>query len=390
MPSKNPRAWVEDTWYKRDKTPSARHGRGRRWRVRVFTPMGKTATESYERKTDAEQRRDELNAQFVTGTWADPKAGRVAVGVVLDKLMETKDVKGKTLRDYESLLKTHIRPRWGDTPVKAVQKSDVQLWVATMRKGGLSASRTRKSLLLLNEALELAVDDRLINVNPAARVKGPKQGEKREGRPLTLDQILSTTQAFKRPSDRALFLTLVLTGLRWGEASALQVGSVDLDLNKLTIWRTYSDSGQGGKVIEEITKNKERRWAPLSETLKRELLPLMKDKGPAADLFTAPQGGVVLEGNWLHRVFRPALRQAGIAEPKDYRIHDLRHTFASLNAKNGISPKELQRVLGHKTLAITTDTYMHLYEDDFGGLRESLDKAMRPLAQAPKESEPAT
>ncbi|WP_157983927.1 tyrosine-type recombinase/integrase [Nesterenkonia muleiensis] len=116
----------------------------------------------------------------------------------------------------------------------------------------------------------------------------------------------------------------------------------------------------------------------------------MKDKEPAANLFTAPQGSVVLEGKWLHRVFRPALKQAGIAEPKDYRIHDLRHTFASLNAKNGISPKELQRVLSHKTLAITTDTYMHLYEDDFGDLRESLDKAMHQLAQATQEPEPST
>lgn len=182
--------------------------------------------------------------------------------------------------------------------------------------------------------------------------------EKREGRPLTLDQIPSTAKAFKPPSDRAPFLTLVRTGLRRGKASALQAGSVDFELNKLTIWRTHSYSGEGGKVIEEVTKNKERRWAPLPETLKRELLPLMKDKDPGADLFAAPQGGVVFEGNWLHRVFRPALKKAGIAEPKGYRIHDRKHTFASPNAKNGISPKELQRVLGHKTLAITTDTYI--------------------------------
>ena len=80
-------------------------------------------------------------------------------------------------------------------------------------------------------------------------------------------------------------------------------------------------------------------------------------------------------------LFRPALGKAGIVNPKDYRIHDLRHTFASLNAKNGIAPKELQKVLGHKTLAFTTDTYMHLYQDDFGGLRESLDRAMRPLQE---------
>ncbi|GAA1455434.1 tyrosine-type recombinase/integrase [Nesterenkonia lacusekhoensis] len=66
-------------------------------------------------------------------------------------------------------------------------------------------------------------------------------------------------------------------------------------------------------------------------------------------------------------LFRPALGKADIANSKDYRIHDLRHAFASVNAKNGIAPKELQKVLGHKTLAITTDTYMHPCQEDFGG-----------------------
>jgi hypothetical protein len=95
--------------------------------------------------------------------------------------------------------------------------------------------------------------------------------------------------------------------------------------------------------------------------------------GPDALVFGMPQGGPLRASKWGERYFRPAARAAGL--PKDLRVHDLRHTAASLAIRENASVKIVQAMLGHRSATQTLDRYGHLYPSDLDALAERLDRA---------------
>jgi integrase len=97
------------------------------------------------------------------------------------------------------------------------------------------------------------------------------------------------------------------------------------------------------------------------------------------DALVFTSGGKPLRGsNWRRRVWFPALEAAGL--PKDRRIHDLRHTCASLLIDQGHSPKSIQAHLGHSSIAVTLDVYGHLYPEE----REKIAAGLEATYQAAK------
>jgi len=90
-------------------------------------------------------------------------------------------------------------------------------------------------------------------------------------------------------------------------------------------------------------------------------------------VFTAPQGGPLRIGNFRRRVWWPALEKAEL--PRSTRIHDLRHTCASLLIRRGVHPKAIQHHLGHASAQITKDRYAHLLPDQFDDVATKLDSA---------------
>ena len=87
------------------------------------------------------------------------------------------------------------------------------------------------------------------------------------------------------------------------------------------------------------------------------------------------------ESKFLEQIFHPAAARAGL--PKDLRMHDLRHTAASLMIREGASIKAVQKVLGHKSATVTLDRYGHLYPDELEDLARRLDEAQRRAQQVP-------
>jgi integrase len=94
---------------------------------------------------------------------------------------------------------------------------------------------------------------------------------------------------------------------------------------------------------------------------------------PAPDtlLFTAPKGGPLRIANFRQRVWWPSLESAGL--PRSIRIHDMRHTCASLLIRQGVHPKAIQHHLGHSSINITMDRYGHLLPDQYDDLASQLD-----------------
>ena len=130
-----------------------------------------------------------------------------------------------------------------------------------------------------------------------------------------------------------------------------------------------------GRLAWGPTKTGERRTVPLPHFLAEQLGADLADRphSPGDLVFTMPAGGPMRASRWGERYFRPAVAAAGL--PENLRLHDLRHTAASLAIRENASVKIVQAMLGHRSATQTLDRYGHLYPSDLDALADRLDRA---------------
>ncbi len=186
---------------------------------------------------------------------------------------------------------------------------------------------------------------------------------------LTHRQVLDL--ASKAGAWRLLVLVLGYTGLRWGEATALRVCDIDLDRRRADIRRAFSNVG--GRIVLGTPKSHQSRSVPIPRFIAAEIETAIVGKRTDDLLFTMPGGSVVRLSNWRQATFLPARDQAGLSTR--FRIHDLRHTAASLMIQAGYPPKMLQEIMGHASITTTLDLYGHLYPGDMDRYADRLDSA---------------
>ena len=266
-----------------------------------------------------------------------------------------------------------------------------------MWRSGLATSSGRrsgrptieKSHHVLRTMFTESVRDGRSLYNPASGVKTPDYDE-REPFFMTAAQVDQIVQAADR-RERALIYFLAQTGLRIGEASALRIRRLDLEHGKVLVRENSAEVG--GKKITGKTKTKKNRAVYISKELSAELNAHLAAYGsrradgtldPDAYVFTAPGGGQVRQNNYRERVFQRAARQAGVVrrgedgEVEVPRVHDLRHTFASIAAANGYTLHEVKEALGHSDIGITSSLYLHLFPDDKREKAQRLGKLIAP------------
>jgi integrase len=158
---------------------------------------------------------------------------------------------------------------------------------------------------------------------------------------------------------------------RWGEATALRVCDIDLARRRIDVRRAFSDVG--GHVVLGTPKSHQSRTVPVPRFLARELSAATTGKHTDDLVFTMSSGSVLRLSNWRRATFLPARARAGLSDR--FRIHDLRHTAASLMIQAGYPPKMLQEILGHATITTTLDLYGHLYPGDMDRYADRLDSA---------------
>jgi integrase len=174
---------------------------------------------------------------------------------------------------------------------------------------------------------------------------------------------------------RPLVLTLAYTGIRFGEATSLRVGNLDMAARRLSITRSATGVAGAG-VVESDTKNHTTRVVPIPGILAEQLGNLLDGRAPDALVFPSHKGGFLTstEFRW---VFDQAAKAAGL---NGVVPHSLRHTAASLAIRVGANIKVVQRMLGHKTATMTLDLYGHLYDGDLGPVADGMDAGARAAA----------
>ena len=120
-------------------------------------------------------------------------------------------------------------------------------------------------------------------------------------------------------------------------------------------------------------KSHQSRAVPVPQFIAAELAVAITGLGPDALAFTMPGGSVVRLSNWRRAVFLPARARAGLSDR--LRVHDLRHTAASLMIQAGYPPKMLQEIMGHASITTTLDLYGHLYPGDMDRYADRLNEA---------------
>lgn len=310
-------------------------------------------------------------------------------------------IEERTRVDYRRVYKRHIEPTLGTYPLGAIDSVAVATLINKLDKDGRSGKTIANIHGILSASLNAAVADRKIALdhNPCKGMRLPRGNEAEidEAHFLTHAEYnaLEDVLADKWPRWVPLVRTLVGTGMRWSEATALRVGEVDLEgLPTIRIIRsTKWVPGEGHKDGVPKTK-KSRRTIIAPPQVVEVIAPLLEGRARDDLVFTAVRGGRVRHSAFYRLVWRKAWREVALAgvdqdDPKavaaaldkygDFpRIHDLRHTFASWAIEMGIGLEAIQDQLGHESILTTRKIYGHLQP----AMREALADAMyRALAQ---------
>ena len=335
-----------------------------RYRARIKHHGREVATRVFDRKRDAEVWEEDQKRRLRIGEWFDPRRGRASLSLVAEDWTASRyALKRNTQIADDVAWSRHIEPRFGKAPVASITSADVATWVGRLVAGGCAPATASRYLATFRSLLAFAVQDGRVAINVAASVKTPSAGRvRREGQFLTMEQVGDLVTAC-RGEYAELVQVLALAGLRWGELAGLRVGDrVRVPGDGLRLQRAVLASSSKGDLFVDTLKNKRARTVPLVEGL----LPLVDrwsaGKGDDAWLFGAPRGGPLSESNWKRAVNWAEATRA-IGQP-GLRVHDLRHTCASVWLGAGADPKVVQRILGHASAAMTMDLYGHLIDQN--------------------------
>jgi integrase len=350
---------------------------GKRYRVRYRKPdHAQTDKRGFKTKREAELFAATVEIAKATGEYIDPALSKVTVGQLVDRWLAGKKVLKPSAYDpLPRAWKNHVAPRWASREIRSIEPSEVQEWVAEIH-ALRSAATTLRALGVLAGILDMAVNDGRIKRNPARNIKNrPSKPKKKAGRSyLTFQQLELLARCSSRPT---LVRILGLTGLRWGEATALRIR--DVDQMRRRLHAEENAVTVNGVVHVGTLKGAEDRWVPYPALLVPEIAQAAGVREAASLLFSGPHG------THLRRVengtgwFEGAVSRAQMIDPTFPRVtpHDLRHTAASLAVRAGANVKVLQRMLGHQSASMTLDTYADLFDDDLESVAAKLDEAAR-------------
>lgn len=270
-------------------------------------------------------------------------------------------LKQNTWKGYEIILKLHLVPEWGSKRLGEITRADVKTLILKKQNEGLKPGTVQNILVLASGIFTYAVESDLLPANPAHRLGRyiRKEDARKDVRPLSREQVAAFLKGVEEhyPDYYALFLCAFRTGMRLGELLGLRWCDVNFDGNLLQIQRSYSHGHFS------TPKSKKFRQVDMSDQLKAalwshraRLLGDFEGKLPEP-LFPAPDGGYIDGTNLRNRVFFKLLRKLDFPR---FRIHDARHTFASLLLQQGAPIHYVRDQLGHASIQTTVDVYGHL------------------------------
>ena len=287
-------------------------------------------------------------------------------------------LKAKTAATYAGVMRARVLPALGDIRLARLRSSDIQGWINGMLAAGLSVSRVRQCHVLLAQALDWAVRDGLLAVNPSRSVQLPRL-ERRE-RPWLEPAVIDSLAAACAPPDDLAILLMGYQGLRFGELAGLRRRNVDLMHGRLSVTDTLMELG--GKLITDTPKSHQARVMPLVDHLVEPLAQHLATvpPEPEAYLFQGDRGGLLRHAHWLKAVWKPACAEVGVV---GVTPHGLRHSTGKMLANSGVPTVVIKLIMGHASAAFTMDAYGHASAADLDAAADALGDYRRRTLTRP-------
>jgi integrase len=359
---------------------------GRRKRISVYVKTEREALDELNKLRDQHRR----GIPITTTTWtvADYMA------YWLEHIAEP-SIRRTTYATYEGDVRLHIIPGIGKRKLKTLQASDIRFWLTQLRTrcqccaqskdanrttpqccakadpecchAVLSSSSIRHVLRVLRAALQDAVNEELLSRN-VARLVQLRVTDERKVRSFTRAEALSFLKVAEQHRLYALWAVALAMGLRRGEALGLAWADVDLDDGRLTIRRALHRV-DGELRLEQVKTEASVAVlpipAPLVSILRGHRSRQLEERFAAGSewqdtglVFTSATGKF-LEPRNINRVFHTLCARADVPQ---LRVHDLRHSCATLLFTMGVPPATVQRILRHSSITVTTGTYVEVIE----------------------------
>jgi len=342
-------------------------------------------------KKEAEKRLSELLTQLDTGAFVKP--GKITLGEFSQQWLRDyvwPNLSPATARGYEFIVKSHLAPALGNIVLNQLRPEAIQHYISEKQKANLSAQTVRHHYMTLHGILQSAVKWGLLSRNPGDAVTPPRV-HRPELNIWNEDDIHTFLDAAKDSPHYTLFFTALYTGMRRNELLGLRWGDIDFMLGQIQVSRSLQCLRSGEIDFRPPKTASGRRTIALSasailalkehrerQKLERTMLGLPESDN---DLIFSQFDGKPLLPNSVTHAWIKLVKKAGV---RPIRLHDARHTHASLMLKQGIHPKIVQERLGHASIQITLDTYSHVAP----GLQEVAAKRFDELLNNTPENEP--
>lgn len=344
--------------------------RGNSYRIMVsYFEDGKRqqVTKTTHSKRQAEKLKTEMLAEIDKGTFIKPV--NLTVGAFLNQWLDgyvRSTVSSKTHKLYSYITRVHLIPAFGSLPLQQLRPQHIQALYADKLQQGLSPRTVQLHHVTLHKALDNAIKTGILVRNPMDAVDTPKV-ERHEMKTMTEADISLLLNEAKNGEYYCLFFAYLFTGMRRGEALSLRWSDVDLLGRQLSVNKTMQVMNKTVTFKEPKTNCSRRQIALTPSTcvvlkLHREEQNAVRQRmelPPASDndlVFCHYDGKPYLPDSITHAWIKIS-RRCGL---DGVRLHDARHTHATLMLKSGTSPKVIQERLGHSNFSTTMNLYAHV------------------------------
>ena len=265
-------------------------------------------------------------------------------------------LKQSTLLTKKAVLQTHILPFFGSKPINEIKASDVRRWQAKLMSSPNNYSQTylKKINTELNCIINYAKRFYDLNTNPCGKAGTIGKAKAEEMDYWTYDEYIAFREGVKDKSlSYICFEVLYWTGMREGELLALSPADIDLDNKTISINRTYQRI-EGKDVFTSPKTRKSKRKIPIPDFLCQELSDYIQSRY----MLDADERLFPVTKSYLSHEMIRGCKNTGV---KKIRIHDIRHSHASLLINQGCDALVLADWLGHEKVSTTLNTYSHLF-----------------------------